>query len=558
MQRSARPLPQIHQSHPVHMSLDHEMLLISNIKLPIDASYEEAFSVAKKRLSRIGISSSGRRFEIYRRSVDARHRDDILFVYSVAVIGNFSDADRRRASDADLSFVSGNSVPDVIVGDEPLTDAPVIVGLGPCGLFAGLLLAERGYKPIILERGGSVAERTLAIKRFKETHVLDTETNIQYGAGGAGTFSDGKLVTRINDPLTNYVLGRFVEFGASEQIKFFAKPHIGTDVLAVVVDRIIERIEELGGRVYYHTKFLSSNVSGGKIISVNTSRGVIPAGALILAIGHSARDTYETLLSGGVAIEAKNFSVGVRIEHLADDIDRALYGKFAGHKSLGRAEYALSYDTKNRGVYTFCMCPGGEVVAATSEEFGVVVNGMSNSARSGRNSNCAVVSTVFKDDFGGTPMGAIEFQRSIERAAFKVSGDYAAPIITVGDFLNDKCIKEPSRVLPTYMDGTNVTLAHPKKYLPAFVSDGIKNAILSFDKKIAGFAADDAVITGAETRTSAPLRILRDPETRLALGTVNFYPAGEGAGYAGGITSAAIDGLKSAVALMKKYKPFGD
>jgi uncharacterized FAD-dependent dehydrogenase len=417
------------------------------------------------------------------------------------------------------------------------------------------MLAEEGYSPIILERGGDVSERVKAIDSFIKTRVLDTSTNIQFGAGGAGTFSDGKLVTRINDGLCAYVLRRFVEFGAPEEILYLAKPHIGTDVLMKVVQNILDRIESLGGKICYHTRFIATGLDCGRINRVKTSSGDIEAGALVLAIGHSARDTYEELMTSGVAIEGKNFSVGMRIEHLAEDIDRAMYGDMAGAPGLGHAEYNLSHNTKQRGVYTFCMCPGGEVVAAASECGGVVVNGMSRHARDGKNSNSAVVCSIFKEDYGCEPKKAIEFQRKIEKSAYEAGGrDYSAPIILLSDFFDGKLKTEPGEVVPTYMGGTGVKLASPYDYLPEIVCDGIKNAIIDFDKKIHGFAKGTSVLTGAETRTSAPIRILRNSETGLGLGFENLYPAGEGAGYAGGITSAAIDGVRCALALMKKYK----
>ena len=538
------------------MSISSSFVVINNVKLPINASSEEAFSVARSRLKKAGIAIGGLSFSIYRRSVDARRKSDVHFVYSIAARGSFGEVSVEYLKRHGMSLLTENSALDIIIGNEVLSAPPVIVGSGPCGLFAALLLAERGYRPLILERGGSVSERMHAHAAFVKTHILNTETNIQFGAGGAGTFSDGKLVTRINDPLTSYVLSRFCEYGADEAIKYIARPHIGTDVLSVIVDTMLRRITELGGRIEYHTKFISAVSKNGKVVSVITDKGEIPTGALLLAVGHSARDTYESLLTENMAIEAKAFSVGMRIEHLAEDIDCSMYGDFAENKKLGHAEYNLSFDTKSRGVYTFCMCPGGEVIAAASETEGTVVNGMSYNSRSGRNSNSAVACTVFREDYGATPQSAIEFQRKIERAAYIAGGgEYSAPIITVGDFLSDKCITEPKRIQPTYMGGGNVKLARPEQYLPSFVTSSIKKALMAFDGKIQGFAASDAVLTGAETRTSAPLRILRDNETRLALGYKNLYPAGEGAGYAGGITSAAIDGIKSALALMKVYKP---
>jgi len=535
------------------MGLTFRTLIVGNIKMPIDASCEEAFSVALSKLRKNRISFTSAKCSVYRRSVDARRRGEIFFVYSIAVTADYGE--RQQFLPYDISEMKGTS-PNVIIGDEPLSHPPMVVGTGPCGLFAALILAEHGYKPIVIERGGSVGEREHAKEVFYSNRALDIETNIQFGAGGAGTFSDGKLVTRINDPMSAYVLDKLVEFGAKEEIKFIARPHIGTDVLSSVVKKILVKITELGGEVHYNTKLIDFETIGNTVTRVKTNKADFEVGALIMAIGHSARDTYSLLLSKNMAIEAKAFSVGMRIEHLAADIDKALYGDMAGNEKLGHAEYNLSYDTKNRGVYTFCMCPGGEVVAAASEEGGLVVNGMSNSRRDGKNSNSAVVCSIFKEDYGATPEKAITFQRNIEKNAFLAGKKcYSAPIITVGDFLSDKLCNEPSTVRPTYMNGAGVALAHPVDYLPDFVCSSIKNALVNFDKKITGFAQKAAILTGAETRTSAPVRILRDNTTSLALGYSNLYPAGEGAGYAGGITSAAIDGLKVALSLMKTYKP---
>ena len=536
------------------MNFTESFVLVNNLKLPVTAPVSEVLSAARRVIKRAGLISFAKDYSIYRRSVDARHKPDIFFAYSVAVTGDFPEIDGTVQNKYGISLQRPLARPQAIIGGEELSAPPVIVGSGPCGLFAALLLAENGYNPIILERGGSISERHSAVDNFNTRHILDTETNIQFGAGGAGTFSDGKLVTRINDPLTNYIFERFVEFGAPEEIRYIAKPHIGTDVLSRVVDRMLDRIVELGGKILYHTKYISYKANNGRVYSVVTSNGEINAGALILAVGHSARDTYEGMLKQEFSIEAKSFSVGMRIEHLAEDIDRAMYGDPSLSEKIGHAEYALSCNTKTRGSYTFCMCPGGVVVAAASEEGGVVVNGMSYNSRSETNSNSAVLTSVFKEDYGGTPMAAIEFQRRIERAAFKAGGgDYCAPIITVGDLLADQCKTMPSRILPSYMSGKNVNLASPDSYLPDFVCQGLKSAIVYFDKKIKGFAAPDAVLTGAETRTSAPLRVLRNNDTRLAIGFKNIYPAGEGAGYAGGITSAAVDGAKSALALMEAW-----
>ena len=529
--------------------------IVNNITLPINASPKEAFTIASKKLSSLGIDARDGEFSIYKRSVDARKKNDVKFVYSVLVCTQALSVSAEKLKNSGVSYYS-YSAPKFEKGTENLDDGVVVVGSGPCGLFAALLLAENGYKPILIERGGSVAERNACVEKFKKTRILDTDTNIQFGAGGAGTFSDGKLVTRINDSMSSYVLQRFVEFGAPPEILYLAKPHIGTDVLSVVVERMIDRIVELGGRIMYHTRFMNCTASGSRITGIDTNNGPIKCSALVLAVGHSARDTYSTLIERGFDIVPKPFSVGMRIEHTADIIDRGMYGDLAGDERLGHAEYNLSYNTKERGVYTFCMCPGGTVVAAASETGGVVVNGMSAHARDGRNSNSAVCCSIFKEDYGSDPRAAIEFQRKIERAAFVAGGsDYSAPIITVGDFLTGKCSAEPYDILPTYMDGAGVKLADPSEYLPSKVVELLRRGILDFDRKIKGFAYSGAVLTGAETRTSSPLRIIRNSETRLATGYDNLYPAGEGAGYAGGITSAAIDGIHTAIAIINRYRP---
>ena len=536
------------------MSFSTRIFIVNNIKLPINASFEEAFSVSKKKLSTLGIKTSDLIFSIFKKSIDARDKSNIFFVYSVAVSGNLPDISEEKLTKSGISAHEPTSLKIEEYGDK-VSDPPLIVGSGPCGLFAALILAENGYNPILIERGGSVEERKKLVERFNLFGILDPDTNIQFGAGGAGTFSDGKLVTRINDPLSAYVFKALVRFGAPEEILYLARPHVGTDVLSCVIENVIKEIERLGGTVKYHTKFLRAEERDGRRIA-HTNNGDIPFGALILAVGHSARDTYRELINDGYTLEGKPFSVGMRIEHKAIDIDKSMYGNNAGNPLLGHAEYNLSHNTKERGVYTFCMCPGGEVVAAASETGHVVVNGMSKHARDGENSNSAVVCSIFKEDYGNSPIKAIEFQENIERLAFKKGGgDYSAPMITVGDFLSDTCINEPSYVIPTYMDGKRTRLCRPEEFLPRLATESIKNALLNFDKKIKGFASSKAVLTGAETRTSAPIRILRDPDTRLAVGSKYLYPAGEGAGYAGGITSAAIDGIKTAIAVIKEYKP---
>ena len=527
-------------------------LLVGGIRLPIHAPAEAALEKAKKRIKEAGLSSSGVRCRIYRRSVDARKKGKVSFVYSVAAEGAFTSKQLERAAAAGFSLLRAEA-PVCRVGTVPLSCPPVVVGSGPAGLFCALLLAKHGYRPILLERGGDVAERAAATARFQRERVLDTECNIQFGAGGAGTFSDGKLVTRVNDPLCQWVLEQFVRFGAPEEILTQAKPHIGTDYLQLVVGRMLEEIAALGGEVRYHTRLTDLALQSGRLTGVQTTGGPLPAGALVLAVGNSARDTYEMLLGKGLAAQAKSFSVGVRIEHLQAQIDRAMYGDFAGDPVLGHAEYHLSYDTAHRGVYTFCMCPGGEVVAGASEEGGVVVNGMSRHARDGKNANSAVVCTVFQEDFGGDVRKAIAFQRQIEQAAYRAGGGrYAAPLCTVGDFFSRTRGSAPTEVQPTYMGGEGLTLSTPDAYLPGFITEQLRAGLQSFGRQIEGFDSPAALLTGAETRTSAPLRLLRG-EDRQALGLAGVYPCGEGAGYAGGITSAAMDGVRTAMALIDRY-----
>ncbi len=525
-------------------------LIISNIKKPFYAPDEEYISEAKLRIKRSGLNSRDFSFKLYKRSIDARHKDNILCVCSVMAeaVSNV-DIPTERLVKYGISEGAGDDL-DITFGNERLRSRPIVVGLGPAGIFCALLLAENGYAPIVLERGSRVEERTKAVADFYNGGALDADTNIQFGAGGAGTFSDGKLVTRISDEKCSYVLKRLHGFGAPDEILYKAKPHIGTDILRNVVSMAAAKIEECGGEIRYNTKLI--DIDG---LKAKTTSGYIDCGAIVLALGHSARDTYEMLLSRDFIIEPKPFSVGVRIEHLQEDIDRALFGKFAGHPKLGKGEYNLSDTRSGRGVYTFCMCPGGEVVAAASEAGGVVVNGMSRFARDGKNANSAVAVSVHCADYGGTVMGAIEFQRNIEKAAFRAGGsNYHVPIQTFGDFIEGKAITEPKRIEPTYMGGGKFKIAELGALLPGFITSELKRGITGFEKKIEGFSARDAVLSGFETRTSAPLRILRGDDL-CAIGREGIYPCGEGAGYAGGITSAAVDGIKVAMSIMNKYAP---
>ncbi len=520
---------------------------------------EKAMELAASRLRSCGIDLNDYDLNLFKKSVDARKKNDIRLVYSVSArVKDDNKRDELKFKRLGAREVEINEL-TVERGHEKMTQRPLIVGMGPAGLFCALILAENGYRPIIIDRGDSVNDRLTAVDRFCSDRVLDPESNIQFGAGGAGTFSDGKLLTRINDPKCSYVLDTLRRFGAPEEVTLKAKPHIGTDILREVVDNMLSHIEKLGGEVIYRCKLTDIEVMSDGCVMAKTTKGDLVSSVLVLALGHSARDTYEMLIKKNFSISAKPISVGVRIEHKRSFIEEALYGDFAGVKSLGAAEYALSDTRSDRGVYTFCMCPGGEVVAAASECGGVVVNGMSSYARDGENSNSAIAVSVRLDDFeavnGSLALGAIEYQRRIERAAFKAGGgDYSVPVQTVGDLLSGKSGSVPQEVKPTYMGGDSYKVASMDDVLPSYVTKTLKYGLLSFDRKIKGFAMSGALLSGAETRTSAPVRILRGDDMR-ALGMGNVYPCGEGAGYAGGITSAAVDGVKVALCIASRYAP---
>ncbi len=528
--------------------------LLNGISLSPDQEEKEALLLAADDLKRAGVAPARLRFDIYKRSVDARKKRDVRVVYSVSVRSkDGSPLTPPKRTKYQISPLFDRRI-EVTFGHQKCILPPMVVGMGPAGLFCALLLAENGYRPVLIDRGDAVAERCRVHENFVKNGVLDTESNIQYGAGGAGTFSDGKLLTRINDPKIAYVLDRFCDFGAPEEIRVAAKPHIGTDLLVTIVDAMLRRIEELGGTVLYRCRLDEIREKDDGTLVAKTTRGDLCASSLVLAPGHSARDTYAMLMRLGYSVAPKPFSVGVRIEHLQAQIDQALYGDFAGHPRLGKGEYHLSDTSSGRGVYTFCMCPGGQVVAAASEENGVVVNGMSRYARDGKNANSAICVSVRPEDHGGTPESAIDFQRSLERNAFVQGGkDYFAPIQTVGDFLEGKRGTMPSAVEPSYRDG-RVRCASMEEILPSFVTKELQLGLRSFEKKLNGFSSPQAVLSGVETRTSAPVRILRN-EQLTAVGHDRIYPCGEGAGYAGGITSAAVDGIRVAQKIMERFAP---
>ncbi|MBQ9745216.1 MAG: hypothetical protein IJW21_00120, partial [Clostridia bacterium] len=490
---------------------------------------------------------------VSKRSLDARKRESICFVYSVAAeVADAREVPEKKLLAAGITRVMEEELAPVF-GDEPMAARPVIVGFGPCGMFCALMLALYGYRPIVIERGGDIAERERAVEKFLAEQVLDENNNIQFGAGGAGTFSDGKLVTRINDKKCAYVLRTLAELGAPANVLYEAKPHIGTDILKTVVTNMRARLESLGAEIHFNTKFTGFSSSAGRVTKISTDKGEFECSLLVLALGHSARDTFEMLMEKQLSFAPKAFSVGVRIEHLQEEIDKGLYGDAAGDPLLPKGEYNLSHREGERGAYTFCMCPGGTVMAAASEEGGVVTNGMSRYARDGRNANAAVAVSILPEDFGASAKGAIEFQRALERKAFELGGkNYFAPSETVGDFLGEFKGTMPTKVEPTYMDG-KVTVADLHGLLPAPSAKLLENGLRDFGRKLPGYDAPYAMLTGIESRTSSPVRIMRGGDF-TALGYGNIYPCGEGAGYAGGITSAAVDGINCAMHIMAKYK----
>ena len=531
------------------------MIRINNLKLSI---FEDSSILDEKIAKVLKISKNTiQSYKIIKESIDARKADQLNFIYHVAV--TLPGVEERKVlsklHSKDVMELKEDEDFEMKQGTLPLRSRPVIIGTGPAGLFAGLFLAQKGYRPILLERGGDVEERTKKVHHFWATNELDTETNVQFGEGGAGTFSDGKLTTRINDSRCQRVLEELVSHGAPEKILFKAKPHIGTDILKNVVKNIRNQIIELGGEVHFKSKVTDLLVKDGRIqgVVMNESQQ-IESEIVVLAIGHSARDTYEMLLQKGIEIHQKPFSIGVRIEHPQSLIDQNQYGNFAGHPKLGPAEYQLSYQSKisGRGVYSFCMCPGGTVVAAASEEHTIVTNGMREFARDQENANSALVVSVGPEDFGSRhPLAGVEFQRQWERLAYKVGGgNYHAPMQLVGDFLDHR----PSRKLGTV--GTSftgkVTPTDLRQTLPSYVTNTMVEGINFFDRKIKGYAGKEMVMVGVETRTSAPIRIVRS-ESFEAAKMEGLYPAGEGAGYAGGIMSAAVDGLKIGEAIYQKY-----
>ena len=528
---------------------DNMAVIISQIKTPITASQEEIISAALKK---IGVNPANTiRSGVHKTSLDARDNANIKLVSSVWAELENENAEKRLCSK--YPFCSEvkheNIMPDKSLHVNK--QRVVIAGFGPAGMFAALTLAEYGFEPIVIERGASVDERVEIVNNFWKNAVLDPCTNVQFGEGGAGTFSDGKLTTRIKDPLCRYVLEKLEEFGAPEEILIKAKPHIGTDKLRNVVKNIRERIIELGGQVMFKSTLTDFTAENGKIKSVVVNGAEeIRCDSLILAIGHSARDTFEMLYKKKIFLEPKPFSIGARIEHKQEDVNRSLYGKHWNNPNLPQGEYQLSYRQGERAVYTFCMCPGGTVVPSSSEAETVVTNGMSEFARDGENANAALVVSVSTDDFGNNPLDGVAFARSIERKAYQLAdNNYTAPASTVGSFLSGAGSLKYADVNPTYAIG--VTECNFDELFPKQVTDMMRVGLNQFARKMKCFGNKNAVLTAPETRTSSPVRITRNDEmTSLSLS--NLYPCGEGAGYAGGIMSAAVDGVKCALKIIDK------
>ena len=536
------------------------MLRLTDIKLDLNHQPEE---LRQAVLDKLNISDEQLiNFTVFKRGYDARKKNVITLIYTL-------DVETPLEAELLTTFEKDHNVkatPDMrynYVAQAPveITERPVVIGFGPCGLFVGLVLAQMGFKPIILERGKEVRERTKDTFGFWRKKVLNTESNVQFGEGGAGTFSDGKLYSQVKDPkhYSRKVLNEFVEAGAPEEILYVSKPHIGTFKLVTMIEKMRAKIIALGGEIRFSQRVDELHIEGEgearKVTGLTLATGeVIKSNHVALAIGHSARDTFKMLFNNDVFIKAKPFSVGFRIEHEQSAIDSARFGKHAGHEILGAADYKLVHHCSNgRSVYSFCMCPGGTVVAAASEEGRLVTNGMSQYSRHERNANSAIVVGISPSDYPlkegkEDVLAGIELQRRLEEKAFKLGGEnYDAPAQLVGDFIAGRASGEHGEVVPSYKPG--VTYCDLSQTLPSYAIDAIREAIPAFEKKIKGFANSDATLTAVETRTSSPIQISRDKLSFESVNTKGLYPAGEGAGYAGGILSAGIDGIKIAEAM---------
>ncbi|MEF9967515.1 MAG: hypothetical protein RR766_03300 [Longicatena sp.] len=518
------------------------MILVNQIKCSIDQECTNEVIASKLGCKPSDIKS----FKISKESIDAR-KDDIHFVYTCLV-----DVlhEGRYLTNKDISTYKEVKyhIPEL---SEPIETRPIVVGFGPSGMFASLLLAEAGLKPIIFERGSSVDERIKDVDAFWNDGKLNPESNVQYGEGGAGTFSDGKLTTRIKDTRVPKILSELIEAGANENISYEAHPHIGTDELRLIVKNIRKKIISLGGEIHFNTKFESL------ILNDNVVKGVIANGitydtdVVFLCVGHSARDTFETLYKQNVFMEPKGFAVGLRIEHKQEFINKIQYGKYATHPRLKAAEYRITHTAENgRGVYSFCMCPGGFVIPSSTDSETIIVNGMSEHNRDQENANSALLVQVPTSDFyKDSPFDGFTYQSNLEHSAYLLGGsNYSAPVQLVKDFIENKVSTEFKDVKPSYSLGT--TFANLRELFPSVINDALVESLTSFEKRMPGFALGDAIFTGVETRSSSPIRVLRTPDC-VSTTVSNLYPCGEGAGYAGGIVSSAVDGLRCAEIYLK-------
>lgn len=529
-------------------------MIISQIRSPLSSTPEE---IIRLGLKKAGISPAGaREAAVHKTSLDARKQDRICLVSSVFVR---LEPEREAALCGKLPFCAAVEETEIqfTPGKEKLDGRPVIAGFGPAGMFAALTLAEYGYRPLVLERGRDMDSRVERVRSFWRGGPLDPESNVQFGEGGAGTFSDGKLTTRIKDPFCAHILKKLVEFGAPPEILTQAKPHIGTDLLRDVVKNLRERVLELGGEIRFQEPMLDFVTESGRLTSLMTPQGSVAAGVLILAVGHSARDTFQMLLKRGILMEPKPFSVGARIEHPQEAVNASLYGVHTGNPLLPQGEYQLSWRQGGRAVYTFCMCPGGFVVPAASEEGGVVTNGMSEHARNQPNANSALVVSVSPEDFPSGPLGGMMFAQEIERRAYQMgigqgAPPYTAPAVSVGAFLEGKTGISSQGVQPSYALGT--APGDFDKLLPSPIPEWMRKGIRLFSRQLSCFGDPEAVLTGPETRTSSPVRIPRE-NSLYSRSLSNLIPCGEGAGYAGGIVSAAVDGMRAAQAVITRYSP---
>ena len=518
-------------------------ICVNEIFLPVNHTVDDAFRIAVKKS---GVKKDNiKKLYIRKKSEDARG-GELKFVYSVCIALNEPVSFKKNQS---ISITEEYEY--TVKPNKRLNERPVIVGFGPAGIFCAYLLTLYGAKPIVLEMGKNVDDRKKDVDLFFSKGIFDKTSNVQFGEGGAGTFSDGKLTTRINDKRCNFVLKTFYDFGADESILYEAHPHIGTDKLMGIIKNIRRYIEANGGEVHFQSEVTGLEVEKNQIKGVVLLNGEkILTDTVVLAVGHSSRKMYELLYQMGVAMEKKPFSVGFRIEHKREFIDYGRYGKYAGSEFLGAADYQFSYRKGERGCYTFCMCPGGEVIASNSEETTVVTNGMSKSKRDAINSNSAVVASVLPNDVDADVLSGVEYQRQLEKLAYEIGGKkYSAPAQLSRDFLQDKKSTSFLSVKPSYPLGTE--FVDFNEFLPCKIKEMIKIGLASFDNKIKGFATGDGVLTGFETRTSAPLRILRGAGYN-SISIKGLYPCGEGAGYAGGITSAAVDGLRIAQAILEE------